>query len=96
MSSNSLIFSQLQPYTDHAEHYRTSCIDRPTDCEFLLDHAIDEEAAGKRKKPYRYRWPDRVCDEVLARLLELNAERAAEQARPGRVAAPAGADRLSG
>ena len=49
--------------------------DIPTDCEFLLDYEIDEEEWGTRKKPYRYRWPDEVRDEVLARLLELNAER---------------------
>ena len=58
-------------------------IDIPTDCEFLLDYEIDEETWGKKKKPYRYRWPDDVRDEVLARLLELNAERAAEEARAG-------------
>ena len=49
--------------------------DIPTDCEFLLDYEIDEEEWGNRKKPYRYRWPDEVRDEVLARLLELNAQR---------------------
>ena len=49
--------------------------DIPTDCEFLLDYEIDEEEWGERKKPYRYRWPDDVRDEVLARLLELNAQR---------------------
>ena len=49
--------------------------DIPTDCEFLLDYEIDEEEWGKRKKPYRYRWPDEVRDDVLARLLELNAQR---------------------
>ena len=38
------------------------------------------------KKPYRYRWPDAIRDEVLARLLELNADRAAEEARAGAVA----------
>ena len=59
--------------------------DIPTDCEFLLDYEIDEEEWGTRKKPYRYRWPDDVRDEVLARLLELNAERAAEEVRAGRV-----------
>ena len=32
---------------------------------------------------YRYRWPDDIRDEVLARLLELNAERAAAEARVG-------------
>ena len=60
--------------------------DIPTDCEFLLDYEIDEEEWGNRKKPYRYRWPDDVREEVLARLLGLNAERAAEEARAtGRV-----------
>jgi len=57
--------------------------DVPTDCEFILDYEIDEEEWGKKKRPYRYRWPDDVRDEVLARLLELNAERAREEARAG-------------
>jgi hypothetical protein len=57
-----------------------------TDCEFLLDYEIDEEVWGDRKKPWRYRWPDEVRDEVLARLLELNAERAKEEARSGAAA----------
>jgi len=61
--------------------------DIPTDCKFLLDYAIDEEAWGTRKKPWRYRWPDEVRDEVLARLLELNAVRAAEEALIGTHAA---------
>jgi len=30
---------------------------------------------GRRKLPWRYRWPDAVRDDVLARLLALNAER---------------------
>ena len=51
--------------------------DIPTHCEFLLDYEVDEEDWGTRRKPYRYRWPDEVRDEVLARLLELNAERSA-------------------
>ena len=49
--------------------------DISTDCEFLLDYEIDEEEWGNRKKPYRYRWPNEVRDEVLAQLLELNAQR---------------------
>ena len=53
--------------------------DIPTDWEFLLDYEIDEETWGNKKKPYRYRWPEEVHDEVLARLLELNAQRAAEE-----------------
>jgi hypothetical protein len=60
--------------------------DIPTDCEFLLDYEIDEEEWRNKKKPYRYRWPDDVRDEVLARLLELNARRAAEEARSGAAA----------
>lgn len=58
----------------------------PTDCEFLLDYEIDEEEWGDKKKPYRYRWPDEVRDDVLARLLELKAERAKEEARSGAAA----------
>ena len=68
--------------------------DIPTACEFLLDYEEDEdpedapEASGKKKgkpkkKPYRYRWPDEVRDEVLARLLALNAERAAQERLAG-------------
>ena len=55
--------------------------DITTDCEFLLDYPIDEAEWGKKKKPYRYRWPDEIRDEILARLLELNVQRAAEEAR---------------
>ncbi len=57
--------------------------DIPTECDFLLDYEIDEEEWGNKRKPYRYRWPNDVRDEVLARLITLNGERAA-------------ADRLSG
>ena len=57
---------------------------RPT-WEFLLDYEEEEDDAdvsgGRRKKrPWRYRWPDEVRDEVLGRLLELNARRAKEEA----------------
>jgi hypothetical protein len=64
------------------------------DCEFLLDYEIDEEEWGNKKKPYRYRWPDEVRDEVLARLLELNAERAREEAMSGATKKP-GTKRVS-
>lgn len=53
--------------------------DIPTACDFFLDYEIDEDERGRRKKPYRCRWPDAVRDEVLARLLELNAQRAREE-----------------
>jgi hypothetical protein len=67
--------------------------DVKTDCEFLLDYEINEEDWGNKKKPWRYRWPDEVRDEVLARLLELNAERAKEEARSGAVAPKKGVKR---
>ena len=59
---------------------------QPT-AEFLLDYEPDEEdeQAGKRKKkPWRLRWPDPIRDEVLARLLDLNAKRAAAERARGR------------
>ena len=62
---------------------------QPLECEFLLDYEEDEdesETTGKKrkkKKPYRYRWPDEVRDEVLARLLALNAERAEQERLSG-------------
>ncbi len=86
------------PYEDHADIARLrdlhAAMDRavlraygwtdiPTDCAFLLDYEIDEETWGQKKKPWRYRWPDAVRDEVLARLLALNAERAAEERMAG-------------
>jgi len=54
---------------------------KPT-CEFILDYEEEESEDGasrKRKKPWRYRWPDDFRDEVLARLLTLNQERAAQE-----------------
>ena len=38
--------------------------------------------AAQKQKKYRYRWPEEIHDEVLARLLALNRERAALQAEP--------------
>ena len=60
--------------------------DISTECEFLLDYEIDEETWGNKKKPFRYRWPDHVRDEVLARLMKLNAARAAAEALEGQTA----------
>jgi hypothetical protein len=72
--------------------------DIPTDCQFLLDYEDDEDedddgfslgsaAASRkgrgRKKPWRYRWPDEIRDEVLARLLALNAQRAEQERLAG-------------
>jgi hypothetical protein len=49
-------------------------------CEFELEWEDDEAESGRRRrKPWRYRWPEAVRDEVLARLLALNAQRAEEE-----------------
>ena len=42
-----------------------------------------EAIKGRKKLPWRYRWPDAVRDDVLARLLALNAERYAEEVAQG-------------
>ena len=73
--------------------------DIPTACQFLLDYEEEDEAdeasdpsaihhprstiKRRRRKPWRYRWPDDIRDEVLARLLALNAERAAQEKLSG-------------
>lgn len=57
-------------------------------CEFLLDYEEEEseDEGGRRKakkKPWRYGWPEEVRDEVLARLIALNQERAKEEPLAG-------------
>ncbi len=56
-------------------------------CEFLLDYEDEDEdedgVTSKKKKPWRYRWSDEFREEVLARLLELNKNRAEEEAITG-------------
>jgi hypothetical protein len=74
---------ELHAAMDRAVLYAYGWQDLSPVCEFLLDYEIDEEDWGDRKKPYRYRWPDDVQAEVLARLLELNAARAKEEALAG-------------
>lgn len=51
-------------------------------CEFLLDYEEDNDTSSRRRKPWRYRWPDEIRDEVLARLLELNRQRATKTLAP--------------
>jgi hypothetical protein len=58
-------------------------------CEFLLDYEDDEDdddatsSRRQKKRPWRYRWPDDFHDEVLARLLELNKQRAEQERLTG-------------
>ena len=65
--------------------------------EFLSEHEADDDAEvdgpGRRRK-YRYRWPDLIRDEVLARLLALNAQRAEAERLGGLAAAQAEATKL--
>ncbi len=61
----------------------------PTACDFFHVHESipwtdrDPDIPEQRPKNFRYMWPAAVRDEVLARLLALNAERAAEEKRLG-------------
>ena len=51
-------------------------------CEFIpeFEDEVDEDDDGRpRRRKYRYRWPDDIRDDVLARLLELNRQRAIEE-----------------
>jgi hypothetical protein len=47
-------------------------------CEFRLDHDEDDDSPRPRprRRPWRYRWPPELHDEVLARLLALHGRRA--------------------
>jgi hypothetical protein len=61
--------------------------DIDTTCEFILDYVDEEDTTSKRKKPYRYRWPQAIHDEVLARLLTLNQQRYDQEILMGKGAA---------
>jgi hypothetical protein len=73
--------------------------DIPTRCDFILDYEdpTEENDPGvrKRRKPFRYRWPNEVRDEVLARLLKLNAERAEDERLIGLAVAKASKTKAS-
>ncbi|MFN7740896.1 MAG: hypothetical protein ACK5RA_11645 [Cyanobacteriota bacterium] len=57
------------------------------DANDALDFQGQLRSAGaikaKKRLPWRYRWPDSVRDDILARLLALNAERYAEEVAMG-------------
>ena len=75
-SPDILRLRELREKMDRAVLDAYGWTDVPTDCQFLLDFEIDEEEYKRKKKPWRYLWPDEVRDDVLARLLALNGERA--------------------
>ncbi|MCY1062775.1 DNA methyltransferase [Nannocystis sp. SCPEA4] len=75
----------------------TDLAERAT-CEFRLDYEDDDDTdadeaprARAKKKPWRYRWPQDFHDEVLARLLDLNQQRAEEERLAGAAAEAAAA-----
>ncbi|MEZ5325941.1 MAG: DNA methyltransferase [Verrucomicrobiales bacterium] len=55
----------------------------PTDCEFIPDFTEEDDDGNEIPKNIRYRWPDEVRDDVLARLLALNAERYQQEVNAG-------------
>ena len=57
--------------------------DIPTNCEFIPDFTEEDDDGNEIPKNIRYRWPDEVRDDVLARLLALNAERHAAEVNAG-------------
>jgi hypothetical protein len=57
--------------------------DVPTDCDFIPDFTEEDDDGNEIPKNIRYRWPDEVRDDVLARLLALNAERHAAEVNAG-------------
>ncbi len=59
--------------------------DIDTTCRFFPEHPdnpADEGPTNRGMKRHRYRWPDPIRDEVLGRLMVLNAERATGERRP--------------
>jgi hypothetical protein len=93
-SPDILNLRQLHATLDRAvlEAYGWHDLAQTASCEFLLDYEDDEDdeddeeptgRARTRKKPWRYRWPDDFRDEVLARLLELNKQRAEQERLTG-------------
>jgi hypothetical protein len=59
--------------------YGSPLSDISTACEFIPDFIDEDDDGNETPKSFRYRWPDVVRDEVLARLLVLNAGRAEEE-----------------
>ncbi|HEY7335050.1 MAG TPA: DNA methyltransferase [Bryobacteraceae bacterium] len=67
------------------------------EAEFDEEQSEEDEfsSARKPKKKYRLRWPEEVRDDVLARLLTLNEQRAAEEALEPKQAKPRKAKTLA-
>ena len=61
-------------------------------CDFYPEFDDEDDDADSSRRPkrkrYRYRWPDEIHDDVLARLLALNEERAALEGEAEKAAKP--------
>jgi len=69
---------ELQDRIDSGELFFASAPDATS-----FDSALRAVTGSKSKLSWRYRWPDAVRDDVLARLLALNAERYQEEVDQG-------------
>ena len=91
-SSDVLRLRELHAAMDRAVLDAYGWIGMKSACEFLLDYEEEGEdengAASKKRKPWRYRWPDEFRDEVLARLLSLNRDLSEKEAIAGKVVEP--------
>ena len=97
-SADILQLRELHAAMDRAvlEAYGWHDLAKTATCEFLLEYEDDEDdedgkadispSRRQKKKPWRYRWPDECRDEVLARLLALNAQRAEQERLAGEAA----------
>jgi hypothetical protein len=74
---------ELHAVLDRAVLVAYGWTDLPTTCEFIPDYYEENTDGEPVAKSIHYRWPDAVRDEILARLLKLNAERAEEERLAG-------------
>jgi hypothetical protein len=83
---------RIQDAMDQAVLRKYGWADIRPECEFVPefeeDEGDDDNYGRTKNKKYRYRWPDEIRDEVLARLLELNRQRAMEEGQTVVVVAP--------
>jgi hypothetical protein len=89
-SQNTLKLRELHDTMDRAVLDAYGWTDLKPTCEFLLDYEEEDDeedetssSGSSSRKPWRYRWPDDLRDEVLARLLELNKQRAEQERLTG-------------
>jgi hypothetical protein len=74
-----LSLRDLHAQMDRAVLVAYGWTDLPTACEFIPNYLEEDSDGESHETSLRYRWPDAVRDEVLARLLKLNAERAEQE-----------------